>query len=501
MTDASGGPSKLIQRIKYTYSSILLIFCIVIVMGTVFTEQTELSHKTHPAVAFIVLWVAIIWLTMVEGGQGAIVGLGPVKRDLYKDTHPNAWRCTTIVHKGDNLDRYLLGRQFMVILIVFTVETAGAAGHAELWGFPQWVINMFCVSGVAMILFTCMVGQLNSEINGCHCMLDYINNWFAVFTVYVALGIEFSGVLHICYLIQKVVSHLAGKPVETKEEPKTLVQNLFFWGRVAMSFAILCFSFAVTLKALFAGQTTMWDFMPPEASVVIFFVLLFIIGLLEGSQIAYFAVAKLKKDERGDTYFQKASCEILFTNNNHNLAAFMIGRQLCVVSCMFFVARITSVSLNEGDANIFGVSDGAQALFDTGLLGAHIVAVIGSVTWRLLSSAFPMAFLANPLTYILLRFCLFLEMTGILHGAWVIAFIHKKIAGFQRDEVYIGTAEERAAKAMKDESEHIRPGPGHMIPECDVGSPDDDDDGPNFDCTKSPIDDTTGVSAGDEIDV
>jgi len=267
-----------------------------------------------------------------------------------------------------------------------------------------------------------------------------------------------------------------------------------------MSFGILCFSFAVTLKALFAGQTTMWAFMPPAASVVIFFVLLFIIGLLEGSQIAYFAVAKLKKDERGDSYFQKKSCEILFINNNHNLAAFMIGRQLCVVSCMFFVARITSVRLNEGDANIFGVSDGVQALFDTGLLGAHIVAVIGSVTWRLLSSAFPMAFLANPLTYILLRFCLFLEMTGVLHGAWVIAFIHKKLAGFQRDEVYIGTAEERAAKAMKDESEHIRPGPGHMIPECDVGSnPPDEDDDNNFDCTKAPIDDTTGVSADEHV--
>jgi hypothetical protein len=33
--------------------------------------------------------------------------------------------------------------------------------------------NIFLSSGLAMILFTCMVGQLNSEVNGCHCMLDY----------------------------------------------------------------------------------------------------------------------------------------------------------------------------------------------------------------------------------------------------------------------------------------------------------------------------------------
>jgi uncharacterized membrane protein YkvI len=160
--------------IKYVVSSILLVFCVTLVMGLIFTENTELAHDVHPLVAFFVLIISIAWLTMVEGGQGAIVGLGPVNGDLYMESHPYAYRCTSIVHKGNNLDRYLLGRQFMVILIVFTVEMAGApSGTVELWGLPDWVTSAFLASGLAMILFTCMVGQLNSEINGCHCMLDY----------------------------------------------------------------------------------------------------------------------------------------------------------------------------------------------------------------------------------------------------------------------------------------------------------------------------------------
>jgi hypothetical protein len=162
------------QLIKFTYSSIVLVFCLAIIMGAVFTRQTELSHDAQPWIALIVLIVSIAWLTMVEGGQGAIVGLGPVNYDLYRDTHPNSLKCTSLVHKGDNLDRYLLGRQFMVILIVYAVEMAGAATHYEsLWGLPNWLANIFLSSGLAMILFTCMVGQLNSEVNGCHCMLDY----------------------------------------------------------------------------------------------------------------------------------------------------------------------------------------------------------------------------------------------------------------------------------------------------------------------------------------
>ena len=62
-----------------------------------------------------------------------------------------------------------------------------------------------------------------------------------------------------------------------------------------------------------------------------------------------------------------------------------------------------------------------------------------------------------------MRVALFLEWTGVLHGAFVLAFIHKKIAKFQRDEVYIGTAEERAAAQHADDSSFVEPKPGHIL--------------------------------------
>merc|ERR1712127_874525 len=174
-----------------------------------------------------------------------------------------------------------------------------------------------------------------------------------------------------------------------------------------------------------------------------------VVGMLEGMQIAFFAVAKLQPSERGTSTFALKTCDLLFKGEGNNLPNFMIGRQLCVVSCMFFVARVTSVDTKGGE-NIFGVPDGLQSLFNTGLLGALMLTILGSISWQLVASAFPIAFLSNPITYILLRWCLFLEATGICQGAWVLADIHKKIAGFQRDEVYIGTAEERAKQDMGD---------------------------------------------------
>jgi len=477
MTASTVKGNPIIRMIKYSYSSILLVFSIIMILGNMFQDQTRLAHQSHPAVALILMLFAIVWLTMVEGGQGALVGLGPVDTELYKDSHPMTYRCTNIIYKGDNLDRYLLGRQFMVILIVFVVELCGAT-HAksddsdiELWGMPGWLIGIFLVSGVSMILFTCMVGQLNSEIISCHYMLDYLNNWFALITVWTAMAIEFSGILHVCYIVQRTVGYLAGQPILSKEEPKTLPQNIFFYGRCLMSLALLGLSFAVTFVAIFEKKTTVWESVPPWASVIIFFVLMGCIGILEGSQIAYFAVVKMQKSEQGQDgsmgYFAKKSADILFANNNHNLAAFLVGRQLCVVSCMFFIARITAVKIPDGEPNIFGVPDWMQAIFSTGLLGAVIVAVVASVSWRLLASAFPIVFFKNPLAYVFLRFCLFLEMTGILHGAWVIAFIIKKVTGVKRDEVYIGTADERAAKSHKD-NDNIHDGIG-LVGSLDVG--------------------------------
>jgi len=131
---------------------------------------------------------------------------------------------------------------------------------------------------------------------------------------------------------------------------------------------------------------------------------------------------------------------------------------------MFFVARITSVEIAEGESNIFNVSDGFQSFMDTGLLGALIVTIVGSISWQLVASAFPIAFLSNPLVYVFLRICLLLEATGLCSGAWVLAKLHKKLAGFKRDEVYIGTAEERAAMNKPDDESVYSNHEGHLYP-------------------------------------
>merc|ERR1719453_2673133 len=303
---------------------------------------------------------------MVEGGQCSLVGLPPVPREMYKDSHPLTHRICEWAHAGDNLNRYLLGRQFLVVFIVFFINKSAAplTADAAVLGLPGWMTTIFLQTGVAMILFTAQIGQLAAQCNASHMMLDYINNYFMVFTLYVSLAIEFSGVLHASYVIQHIVARLAGKPIKSHEPPRSTFQNIFFWGRCVMSVGILVFAMIVTLTALFEGKTTMWESIPDSVAVILFFVLMSVVGLLEGMQIAFFAVTKMTKEEQGDARCAKMTCDLLFQGKGHNLPGFMIGRQICVVGCMFIVARVCTLNVEVGTGeNVLGVPDGLQMFF------------------------------------------------------------------------------------------------------------------------------------------
>jgi hypothetical protein len=442
-----------VEIFKCLYSMSLLIFSIVIVMAAIFSRQTVATDGmgVNPNVAFIVFWALIVWLAKMEGGQGCLVGLQPIPKVFYSDSHPRTLMCTSLAHKGDNMERFIVGRQFLVVLVVFVTNMmASSVKNVSVLGLSDALTDSFLTSGIAVTLIAIMIGQ-SAQINAANCMLDFINTYFMLFTTYLSLALDMSGLLHSVYLVQILFSKITNTPIESTEPPRSGIQNLFFWARIVFSCVALGFSFAVTLSALFNGQTTMYAGVPEVVSILVLFILLGFIGMMEGMQIALFAVVNLPAKEIEKHPMAFKSCELTFRGSN--LQAFLIGRQMCVTLCMFIVARITSCDVDAGEETIFGVSDGIQNFFNTGLLGAVITCIVGSLAWRIVASSFPVAFLSNPLIYAILRLCLFVEASGICSAAWLLALLHKQVVGYQLDEVYIGTPEERAAEAKKKEED------------------------------------------------
>lgn len=456
--------------IKYVGSVGLLCFSIVLVGALMFTGNTRVSSETNPWVSLIVCILAVVWLSMIEGQQASLVGLPPVDPELYKDTHPITYKNGAVAFVGDNLDRYLMGRQFMVLMVVFVVNQCCQPldPKVDVLNMPDWVKFIFLDVGLGCIIFTCVLGQLHTQVNATYCMIDFINNYFALFTLYTAMCVEFSGIMHCAYLIKGLLSAVTGKPILSNEPPKTGVTFAFYWARVLMSLCILGFCMAVVLVALFNGDTMVsvkYPTITPALSVFLFFFFMAVVGLLEAMQITFFQAAKLPHEERATNFIGKKTAGILFNGNGQNFSGFMIGRQLTVVASFFLVASITGLNIKPGQGNnIFGISDGAQTFLNFGFHGAVITTIVASITWQYAASAFPLFFMNNPIVYVFLVIALAIESTGICHGAWVVGHIVKKATKLQYDEVYIGTPEERIANGHADKEEFFSPAQdmGHL---------------------------------------
>ena len=124
------------------------------------------SSDVHPALAIVIMWCSILWMSMVEGGQCSMVGLPPVNRELYRESHPKTHRICSVGHDGDQLNRYLLGRQFLVVFINFTVNVCSAPlnGSINVFDFPEWLKVLLLSSQISLVLIIVTRGQLTSQV-------------------------------------------------------------------------------------------------------------------------------------------------------------------------------------------------------------------------------------------------------------------------------------------------------------------------------------------------
>ena len=140
--------------IKYILSLALLIFSIVVTISLIFNKSTKLSN-TSPWLALFVLCGTIVWLALMEGQQASLVGLTSVVDHLvYKGTHPIAYTNIQLAHRGNNLSRYVTGRQFMVVMCVFVINLCGAPASQPdsqdvfIFSLPNIIQEIFLGSGL-----------------------------------------------------------------------------------------------------------------------------------------------------------------------------------------------------------------------------------------------------------------------------------------------------------------------------------------------------------------
>ena len=70
----------------------------------------SLMFKSYPA--------ALYFLAIMEGLQIALVELKREPAESYRQSHPAAYRLGQVAGQGDNIERFLMGRQVEIITVL-----------------------------------------------------------------------------------------------------------------------------------------------------------------------------------------------------------------------------------------------------------------------------------------------------------------------------------------------------------------------------------------------
>ena len=204
--------------------------------------------------------------------------------------------------------------------------------------------------------------------------------------------------------------------------------------RFAVSALILLFSMVTTSYAIVMQQTHFWQAVPGWAALLLFIVDLFILGVVEGLQIALVELKRQHpssyKESHPRAYYLGQRATI-----GDNTERFLMGRQVFVVFLVFFAAKLTTIHLKEGDQFLYPAPRWFQAVFlETGILACVVVVIIAQLMPQIVAAKYPVHFLQILVMRPGYYACIFVEMTGLTHVCWLLSYSFSYVTGMKDDE-------------------------------------------------------------------
>lgn len=438
------------RKLSYYWSTALLIFALIIEFYTIGKGWNNPPwENSHPALDIVIFILLLTWIALLEGCQISIVGLQGIDPETYKHTHPRAYKCCKLAHHGPNVERFLVGRQFLLLFCGFlTARVGGVSGDYEDFYIGDWhwtseASQIFWVNSALLLIVIIVPGQLVSQLMAASKMLGFFNLPFAGYYTVLqpCLLIESIGLTHSSYLLKDVLCRIAGIDMNQADPAKAMKKDWFHYARCMLSVAAVIFSGTFIIKGLSMKQTNAtngvgWDKLPGWAAIILTLFFLFTMACAEGIQVSALALAKTPTS----TFKKKSplayrTCQLVFAGRN--MQAFLVGRQTIVAMMMVLLARVTSYAGGDGElvtGGDWGMGKGFNEwLLQTGILGAILVVNVAQLASQVAASIFPVSMINNYFMNFLLRVMLLIEASGIVNACWPLAWGLESFCGLEKD--------------------------------------------------------------------
>jgi len=424
----------------YWWGTALMLFAVVVVMNGIFERWNNppwFHDDSSAFLEFCLFWAMLFWIAMLEGCQISVVGLQIYDPESFRDTHPRAYRLCKLVHTGPNVERFLVGRQFLLLFNGFLVSRIGggtAIEHYEMFGW-EWTHHMtqfWYSNGVLLMIVIVALGQLPCQLLAADKMLGFFDLPLGHYYIVVmpCLFVESLGLTHSSYLLKDVLCWISGIDQTTADPEKALNKNVLHYAKCGLSVAAVFFSGLMITKGISLGQTNAtegagWEKLPGALAVFVSFFFVFMLASAEGIQVSVIALMTVP----GSTYKDRSPLAYRTEKlaiKGRNMSAFLAGRQFLTAMNMVLLARVTSYAgkegiLNDGGDWGFG-SFFNEYLLQWGFLGAIFVVNVAQLASQVTASIFPVAVINNHFMYWLLNLMLFIEAFGIINACWPLCY-------------------------------------------------------------------------------
>merc|ERR1712128_372872 len=201
--------------VRFTFSFCLLTFSAVVTFYAILEQKTAFWSSVPGWAALIIFVGCLFFLAVMEGLQIALVELKRQEPETYMNSHPKAFALGQLAFKGDNVERFLLGRQVFVVCLVFfaakltTIHSSGSSGF--LFPVHPVIQVLFLETGLLACVVVVIVSQLLPQIIASKYPVQFMQLSLIMRPALLAcLALEFTGITHMCWVFATLVVRLLG---------------------------------------------------------------------------------------------------------------------------------------------------------------------------------------------------------------------------------------------------------------------------------------------------
>jgi hypothetical protein len=448
------GPNIWVERFKYFYATVIVNLLVLVAVICIGNQYCVL--QIHPAGLFILLIIALIWLGYIEGLHYSVVCLE--KRDMaqFTEMFPLACKNHAKVNTTEKVKKFLVGRQFFVIFVVFLIAQITSFPYIpkNFGGMPETLVTVLFQTGLPGIAIVLTYGQLLSQLYAEQYVMSFSNLLGCNFVTDVCMGAEYIGICHFSHLLFRTAAILTCGSIRRAEQTMTddnlidrklqehaeegensrfeyvVADPMIYEETTAFDVFRYIWSTCVTLFSVLIimyGIGAEYYVLPTSniGTYFVFFAALTLLFYLEGLMIAIVAIQYYDRESFREAYPRTYMLHELVTRPD-NVKRFIIGRQFCTVLTNFMLAQSTVFAAWPSDGfepTLFWIC------VKSGLVGVLTVLSFGQLLPELLAAQYPLRFLDMYGCYSIVYISLFFDWIGVGHCAWFVHYCYDSISG------------------------------------------------------------------------